>query len=406
MLPMAAAGACVLLAPVLALATPEDADFLPLRVGTRWSYIASDGHEVAETVRGIVDIKAPDGSSVGEAAAVDAADGGEYYLVRTETGVVRFYDAPSSSPDAHATWILRFPLHLGSHWESWTPAGQVEFRVTGRESIPGPDGQLTDGVRIDFSSLPEPIFTGHFIYARGVGPMEIQEGDYTRKLLGYRPGDGAVVPAAATLTGLEPPSVKETWRVGKKGWFALALTIAMAMTMAVLPRIKRKPSFRAWEENERELLEEDGDLAVQAARLESSVASHPGYADLRCKLGTVYLVMARYEDAVQQFRAALEKNHHYVEAALGLSRSLLKLGLHADAVGAIAPMAEKHPTYADVQNVLGEALAAKGDTAAAEEAFRRALAINPNFGIARQNLDALTANAAAAGKEGPGDAAS
>lgn len=378
----------LVLVPAAGWATPDDANFLPMKVGARWTWIASDGHEVSETVRGAVDVKGLDGTVEAQAAAIDAADGGEFYFLRTETGVARFYDPPSNVADqSHATWILRFPLHLGSHWESWTPAGKVEFRVTARESIPGPDGQLTDGVRIDFASLPEPIFTGHIVYARNIGAMEVVEGDYTRKLLGYRPGDGPAIPVSPRIAGLEPPDVAETWRVGKKGWFAVALTLAMAASVALLPRLKRRPRYKPWEENEREILEEDGELSVQAAKLEASVAAHPAYADLRCKLGTVYLLMERNEDAVAQFREALQKNAYYVEAVLGLTRALQKLARWGEALAAIRPIAEKHPTYADVQNLLGECLAETGDLSAGEAAFRRALSINPKFTGAQLNLD-------------------
>ena len=116
----------LLLVPALAQATPKDAEFLPMKIGARWNYAASDGHEAAETVRSSIDVKDADGAVVGQAAAVNPADGGEFYILRTETGVVRFYEPPSNVTDqSHATWILRFPLHLGSHWESWTDRKSV-----------------------------------------------------------------------------------------------------------------------------------------------------------------------------------------------------------------------------------------------------------------------------------------
>ena len=150
----------------------SDAEFLPLVVGSQWKFVSSDGHEVAETVRGQVEITTGDGKALATAAAVAGADGSDFFYLRSESGVVRLYSPPSTLPDAqHATWVLRFPLHLGSHWESWTPDGKVEFRVTERRSVTAPDGSLTEGVRVDFTSLPEPIFSGHIWYARGVGPI-------------------------------------------------------------------------------------------------------------------------------------------------------------------------------------------------------------------------------------------
>jgi len=88
------------------------------------------------TVRGAVDLKDDGGKPLATAAAVAAADGSEFFYLRSESGVVKLYDKVALPSAEHATWVLRFPLRLGSHWESWTPAGKVEFRVTSAEASP------------------------------------------------------------------------------------------------------------------------------------------------------------------------------------------------------------------------------------------------------------------------------
>lgn len=388
----------ILAAPLAALA--GNADYLPLQVGARWTYVGSDGHEVAEIVRGSVDIRDPGGRVLLTAAAVAAADGSEFYLVRTDKGVLRLYEAPKGMPEPErSTWVLRFPLQLGSKWESWTPAGKVEFRVTEQRGITVPDGSLADGVRVDFTSLPEPIFQGHIWYARGIGPIEVTEGDYTRKLLGYRPGNGPEIPVASGLTGLEPPSVAKNRRMGRKGWFALALVAASILGAALLPRVRRRAPPRPWElEDPRARLEAEGPITEQLARLEAAIAENPTFADLRCKLAALHDAMDRSEDAVAQYRSALEINPHYVAASVGLTRSLLKAGRAADALAAIDPVATKHPTYADVQNLRGEALLAGGDATRAQAAFESALSINPKYETARKNLQLAQSRLADPGK--------
>lgn len=376
--------------PVIAPAA--NADFRPLQVGARWTYLGSDGHEVVEIVRGSVDIRDPDGKVLLVAAAVAAADGSESYYVRTDKGVLRLYEAPKGMPEPErSTWVLRFPLTLGSKWESWTPAGKVEFRVTERRGITLPDGSLADGARVDFLSLPEPIFQGHIWYARGIGPIEVTEGDYTRKLLGYRPGDGAEIPVASGLAGLEPPSIAKNRRLGRKGWLALGLVGASVVGALLLPRFRRRP-VRSWElEDPKTRIEAEGPLTEQVARLEAAIGTNPGYADLRCKLAALYDALDRSEDAIAQYRQALEINPHYVAASVGVTRSLLKAGRPADALAAIDPVATKHPTYADVQNLRGEALLAGGDVAGARAAFERSLSINPKYEAARRNLESANA---------------
>lgn len=364
------------------------ADYLPMQVGSRWTYVGSDGHEVSESVRGSVDIRDPDGNVLVTAAAVTGADGTEMYYIRTDKGVLRLYEAPKGMPHAErSTWVLRFPLTLGSKWESWTPAGKVEFRVTERRGITAPDGSLTDGARIDFTSLPEPIFQGHIWYARGIGPIEVSEGDYTRKLLGYRPGTGPEIPVGSGLVGLEPPSIAKNRRMGSKGWFALGLVVASIVGAAILPRVRRKP-VRSWElEDPKTRLEAEGPITEQLARLEAAIGDTPGYADLRCKLAALYDAADRGEDAVAQYRAALGINPHYVAASVGLTRSLLRQKRAEEALAAIDPVATKHPTYADVQNLRGEALLAMGNATAAREAFERSLSINPKYDAALKNLE-------------------
>lgn len=382
--------ALLLVAAMLAAAPAlASSDYLPLRVGARWNYVGSDGHEVAEVVRGTVDIRDDSGRVLASAAAVAGADGSESYYVRTDKGVLRLYEAPKGLPETErSTWMLRFPLSLGSKWESWTPAGRVEFRVTDRRGITAPDGSLTDGVRVDFTSIPEPIFQGHIWYARGIGPVEVLEGDYTRKLLGYRPGTGAEIPVASGLAGLEPPSVAaQNRKLGRKGWLALALVGASLVGAALLPRIRRRPP-RSWElEDPKARLEAEGPLAEQAARLEAAIGDNPGYADLRVKLAAIYDVLERHADAVAQYRAALAINGNYVAASVGLTRALLRMDDAKAALAAIAPVAEKHPTYADVQNLRGEALFADGNIAGAVEAFEKSLSINPKYESARKNLE-------------------
>lgn len=382
-----------------ALASAKNADYLPLQVGARWTYLGSDGHEVAEIVRGSVDIRDPDGNVLLVAAAVAAADGSESYYVRTEKGVLRLYEAPKGMPEPdRSTWVLRFPLTLGSKWESWTPAGKVEFRVTERRGITVPDGSLADGARVDFTSLPEPIFQGHIWYARGFGAIEVSEGDYTRKLLGYRPGNGPEIPVASGLAGLEPPSIAKNRRLGTKGWFALGLVAASIVGAALLPRLRRRP-VRSWQlEDPKTRIEAEGPITEQMARLEAAIGTNPGYADLRLKLAAIYDALERSEDAIAQYQKALEINPHYVNASVGVTRALLRAGRAADALAAIDPVATKHPTYADVQNLRGEALLAGGNAAAAQTAFERSLSINPKYEAAQKNLALARARVA----DGPG----
>ncbi len=74
-----------------------------------------------------------------------------------------------------------------------------------------------------------------------------------------------------------------------------------------------------------------GDLAGAIAELTRAVTEKPSYADLRCRLGGLLLEDGRLEDALDQFKVALELNPRYLEARLLAARAELERGRAAAA---------------------------------------------------------------------------
>lgn len=102
--------------------------------------------------------------------------------------------------------------------------------------------------------------------------------------------------------------------------------------------------------------------------------------------GEAALRAGRYEEAIRAFSGAVAGDPANAGARRGLARALAAVGRYDDAeraaTGDAAPAAA-------LANVLGEVLAARGRTADAERAFRRAMEGGPDAIAARYNLAAL-----------------
>jgi tetratricopeptide (TPR) repeat protein len=93
--------------------------------------------------------------------------------------------------------------------------------------------------------------------------------------------------------------------------------------------------------------------------------------------------------ALPLFVRATQLAPDYVRAWHNVAGCLLRLGRHADAIEPARRAVELDPTNPRRHYNLGLALAGAGDTTAARASFERALAIDPAFMPARQELEAM-----------------
>lgn len=122
------------------------------------------------------------------------------------------------------------------------------------------------------------------------------------------------------------------------------------------------------------------------------------------KLGLVFLQKNLYDEAVAQFRLALEIDPTYSEVYANLGKTYLVADAFDAAVEILRKGVEQAQEYADIRNYLGIALLYKEDYAGAAMYLREALDLNPNYIGAYYYLGiALLAKSLA---EADGDAAS
>jgi Flp pilus assembly protein TadD len=132
-----------------------------------------------------------------------------------------------------------------------------------------------------------------------------------------------------------------------------------------------------------ESIEAKGESATAIALYERAAENAPSDVSLRVRVGNARLKAGDVEGAEEAFRTALEINPQDAEALLGLGTAQLRKGEAESAARTLAPAAQALNSVV-AYNRLGTALVFSGNGAAAEEAFSKALSLQP------ANLDTTT----------------
>jgi tetratricopeptide (TPR) repeat protein len=109
-------------------------------------------------------------------------------------------------------------------------------------------------------------------------------------------------------------------------------------------------------------------------------------SDSVLRRGNAAFQEGRFEDALQLFATALERNPKLAMAEYDLGLTLQQLGRHAEAVERYERFLAAQPRSVDGLNNLGLALQALGRRDAALERFEAALAVDPAYTTARLNM--------------------
>lgn len=157
-----------------------------------------------------------------------------------------------------------------------------------------------------------------------------------------------------------------------------------------------------------------GDFDEAEMLLRSCLKNDSRRADIHANLGNLLAARGRTDDAQDSYRKALSIDPSFRPARLGLARLLNTVGRGGEAAKEIQPLIDQNAEDAEAWSVLGTSWRLLGRWEDAEHAFHEALAISPDYAVARHNLGALLVHlsrsedalaqldtAAAAGIRGP-----
>lgn len=132
-----------------------------------------------------------------------------------------------------------------------------------------------------------------------------------------------------------------------------------------------------------------GQLADAEALMRRTIALQPGRAEFRLNLGNLLRRAGRQAEAAEEYGAALQVDPGFRAARLALLRLQAQSGQASTAEAHARELLRQNSRDAEAWSGLGAALRAQARLAEAESAYRRALALRPDYAIARHNLGAL-----------------
>ena len=119
----------------------------------------------------------------------------------------------------------------------------------------------------------------------------------------------------------------------------------------------------------------------------------PERADVRSNFGNLLVARGLLGTAIDEYRQALQADPQFRPARLALARQLNATRQFDSALVEAQTLLDRNAQDAEAFVSKGVALRGLNQTAAAEEAYRAALRVKPNYAVAHHNLGGLLANA-------------
>ena len=124
--------------------------------------------------------------------------------------------------------------------------------------------------------------------------------------------------------------------------------------------------------------------ALEAARV--AVEQRPDYSKAHANLGEILNALGRFEEAEAHLRRAIALNPQEKNAHFNLGNTLCEQGRYEEALEAARVAVEQRPDFAEAHTTLGIALTTLGHLEEAEAHLRRAIVLNPRTQNVHLNL--------------------
>ena len=117
-----------------------------------------------------------------------------------------------------------------------------------------------------------------------------------------------------------------------------------------------------------------------------AIQLNPNFSEAQNNLGHALAAEGRFDEAIENFRRAIQLDPNFSEALNNLGITLVARGRFDEAIENYRKAIQLDPNSSEALNNLGVALAAEGRFDEALENFRQAIQINPDFSEAQNNL--------------------
>ncbi|MEO7598747.1 MAG: tetratricopeptide repeat protein, partial [Opitutus sp.] len=241
----------------------------------------------------------------------------------------------------------------------------------------------------------------------GTAAYQTRRGDrgvsFLQRALHLAPEDPAAYLALGTLhlqlgePAKAQPVLEEGLRLPGRGHDHVMLAVNLAE--ALRPQRRSDEALRVIQEALKdsptayELHSELGALLVDLGRIEESVKAYrqavalvPDDADSNFSLGSNLLALGQREEAMRYLKRSLTLQPTYPKTLILLGHLALEAGQLEEAARYWQPLYDSHPEQATARHLLalyhlraGEAAAAKKDFNAADQHYRKGLAIEPDY---------------------------
>ena len=132
-----------------------------------------------------------------------------------------------------------------------------------------------------------------------------------------------------------------------------------------------------------------GDLAGAREASARAIAADPFLAEALLLKGELALEEGKAPEALATFDAVLQRRQDRADAMLGRAKALFALGRTVEAEAVVADLSRRYPRLSDGITLRGRYLEQAGKRAAAVQAYREALRVNPGDVAAREGLRRL-----------------
>ncbi len=215
----------------------------------------------------------------------------------------------------------------------------------------------------------------HFPYLANLGIIALVAAGAT--LLSARGGQWRRLAGYAFSLGLLTVLAALTWRQSQ-----------MYTDLETLCRttIERTPACWVAHKNLGLILAERGQVDEAIVQYRKAVEIKPDYAEAHYSLGVVLARRGQVDEAIAQYQKAVEIKPDYAEALNNLGLALAQCGRLNEAIAEYQKAVEINPDYAEALDNLGNALAGCGRIEEAIASYQKAVEVNPDYAEAYSNL--------------------